>query len=442
MKAGQIIFIIILAVVAYLAYKSYSKIIYNIRLGKANRIVDRPKDRWRNVILIALGQKKMFKKVVPAFLHLFIYLAFLLTQVELIEILLDGILGKHRILAPVLGGFYTLVIATVEILSVLALVATSAFLIRRLILKIPRFFQSEMIGWPSKDAIIILGLEALLLFAIFTMNGTDVLLQGIMPEKYPDTGTLPVSQFLGPWLFGGMETSTLMFLERMAWWLHVLAVFGFLLYLPISKHLHILLAFPNTYFAKLTPKGEMDNMPDVMSEVKSMLGLTTDDVAVGDGAMDELPEFGAKDVMDLPWNQLLAAYTCTECGRCTSQCPANLTGKKLSPRKIMMDVRDRAEEVGEQMRKRPADSEEVFDDGRSLFDYISPEEIHACTTCNACVEACPIMINPLDIILQLRRYEILTLSQGPSDWVPMFNSLENTGAVWQLPEERDAWIRQ
>lgn len=440
MDIGQIIFLLLLIVVLYISAKLYSRIWRNIHLGKKESLRDQPARRIRQVLLVAFGQKKMFKRIVPAIFHLFIYLAFLLTQIELIEILLDGLTGRHRIFATSLGGFYTFVIGFIEILSVLALIATIAFIVRRVILKVARFQQPEMWGWPSRDALIILTLELVLIFGILTMNSADVVLQARAVPLFPDTGELPISGWLGPALLGGMETSTLIILERFGWWLHILVVFGFLIYLPISKHLHILLAFPNTYFARLAPKGKMKNMPEVMNEVKSMLGLTEEEDAPP--MTDELPEFGAADVMDLSWKNVLDAYTCTECGRCTAECPANITGKKLSPRKIMMDVRDRAEEIGKTLDTNPEMTRQNYDDGKNLFDRITPEELHACTTCNACVEACPVLINPLDIILQMRRYEILTLASGPSDWTSMFNSMENTGAVWQVPEERDAWTKK
>ena len=437
MKIGQIIFILLLIIVVYISIRLYGRIWRNIQLGKREDLRDNPGQRIRNMVLVAFGQKKMFKRIVPAIFHLFIYVAFLLTQIELIEIIVDGISGRHRAFADTLGTFYTFVIGLIEILSALALIATIVFVIRRVILRISRFQQPEMAGWPSRDALIILGLEFLLILGIFTMNGADVILQDRGIPHYPDTGNLPISGWLGPMMMGGMNTEALLFLERFGWWLHILVVFGFVIYLPISKHLHIFLAFPNTYYARLAPKGQMRNMEEVMNEVKSMLGLTED--ASEEESPADLPEFGASDVMDLSWKNILDAYSCTECGRCTAECPANITGKKLSPRKIMMDVRDRATEIGHALDTNPELSIDQFDDGKNLFDRITPEEIHACTTCNACVEACPVLINPLDIILQMRRYEILTLAAGPSDWTPMFNSMENTGAVWQVPDERMAW---
>lgn len=446
----QIIFALVsIGAIAY-AIKQFSSIRRNIMLGQDVEIAGDTGQRIQNTLLIAFGQKKMFKRIIPAILHLFVYVAFLFTQIELIEIFVDGIFGVHRFFAPYLGSLYTFIISFIEILSLGAFVATIAFLARRNLLKLPRFHKNEMTGWPQLDGNLILYFEIILLIGIFSMNGADVVLQSLGSEYYPQTGNFAVSSWLGPALFGGLEESTLIGIERFGWWLHILMVFVFLNYLPSSKHLHILLAFPNTYFAKLTPPGEMENMPTIMNEVKSMMDPNA---AMDDVPMDEeLPEFGAKDVFDLSWTDVLAAYTCTECGRCTDVCPANITGKKLSPRKIMMDIRDRATEIGqnldsgdlkwvkEELRAEATTlTKENYDDGKSLFDYITREEIHACTTCNACVEACPILIRPLDPILKLRRYEILTESAGPGDWLPMFNSIENTGAVWQLPDARDKW---
>jgi len=434
----QIVFLVILSVVSFLAFRQYKKIWRNIHLGKPEEIAGDGDIRLKNTLLIAFGQKKMFKNWIPAIFHFFIYAAFLVTQIELIEIIVDGVFGVHRFFAPILGGFYTFIISSIEVLSLLALVGTFVFLARRNLLKIPRFRKSEMTGWPTLDANFILLGELVLITGITMMNGADVLLQQLDPTHYPATGTLAISSFSGPALFGGFDQASLVVIERVGWWLHILMVFGFILYLPFSKHLHILLAFPNVYFAKLKSRGEMENMPAIMNEVKSMMGL----VPESEGGMgDEIPEFGAKDVTGLSWKNILDAHACTECGRCTAECPANLTGKKLSPRKIMMDVRDRATELGNYMDANKITEISACDDGKSLFDYISKEEIHACTTCNACVEACPVMINPLDIILQLRRYEILTESSGPADWTPMFNSLENSGAVWQIPNERQQWAK-
>ena len=445
----SIVFIIITIIAFGYATKQFLKIRRNVLLGKDKDISDNAGQRFQNVMLIAFGQKKMFKRWIPAVLHLFIYVAFLFTQIELLEILVDGIFGTHRFFADKLGMLYTAVISTIEILSVGAFIGTVIFLIRRNLLKIPRFQMDEMTGFPKFDGNMILVLEIILLIGVFSMNGADVALQNINSPAYHHTGSFAVSSWLGPMLFGGFEEGTLIGIERFGWWLHILTVYAFLNYLPISKHLHIMLAFPNTYYANLTPKGEMENMPEIMNEVKSMMGLIEADP---DAPMDDLPEFGSNDVMSLDWKNVLDAYTCTECGRCTSVCPANITGKKLSPRKVMMDVRDRATEIGKKLDSGSMEwvkeelkaeattlTKDNFDDGKSLFDYISNEEIHACTTCNACVEACPVLINPLDIILKMRRYEILTLSAGPGDWVPMFTSVENSGSVWQIPDARDKW---
>lgn len=431
----QILFLILLGIVSFIAFKKYKEIYEKIMMGKPEEVKGDVKQRWKNVFLIAFGQKKMFKNWIPALLHLFIYVAFLFTQVELLEIIIDGLFGTHRVFAGLLGGLYTLIINSIEILSLLALIATIAFLWRRNVLKLPRFTKKELLGWPQKDANLILIGEILLVTGIFTMNGADHMLQKIGSAHYPQIGHMAISSITGSLFFGWFSEGTLIFLERFGWWLHVLVVFGFIVYLPFSKHLHIFLAFPNVFFSKQNPRGEMENIPSITQEVKSMMGLIEDN---GAPLSDELPTFGSKDVNDLTWKNLLDAYTCTECGRCTSVCPANITGKALSPRKIMMDVRDRSAEL--YTFNKSGGSPEG--DGKSLFDYITREEINACTTCNACVEACPVMINPLDIILQLRRYQILTESTGPAEWTPMFNSLENSGAVWQVPADRDAWTRE
>lgn len=435
----QVLFVLIAGASLGYAAMQFLKIRRNIKLGKAETITGDTSERWRNVLLIALGQKKMFARMIPAILHLFIYVAFVITQVELLEIVIDGITGQHRVFWPILGGFYTFVISFIEVLSVLALVATFAFLARRNILRLARFQKPELKGWPSKDANLILLLEIVLIFFIFLMNSAD------MARHHNEYG-FAVSQFLSP-IWVGSGDGLLHFLERVGWWGHILVVFAYLNYLPFSKHLHIILAFPNTFYARLTSRGEMENMPEIMNEVKSMLGMPVENSGAAEVNMENL-EFGANDVFSLTWKNVLDAYSCTECGRCTTVCPANLTGKTLSPRKIVMDIRDRAEEIGKKLDtkdlqyakdKAQALSAANFDDGKSLFDYISREEIHACTTCNACVEACPILINPLEPILKLRRYEILSLSEGPSEWLPMFNSMENNGAVWAMSTEREAW---
>ncbi len=451
----QIVFILVTIATIYLSFKAYSQIVFNIKLGRDYELVNDSPLRWKTMLLVALGQKKMFKYMLPAIMHLFIYVAFLFTQIELLEILIDGFWGIHRAFASALGVIYTVLISTIELLSVLAFVATVVFLTRRNIIKIKRFHKPEMKGWAFKDANLILLGEILLILGIFTANSSDLVLQSRLPEEYHATGKFLISSLLSVSIFDNFSTGALIFMERMGWWLHVLVVFGFIFYLTISKHLHIIFAFPNTYFSPLTPRGEMENMPVIMDEVKLMMGLV-EGAENQEMEMDmdaEIPEFGAKDVMGLKWKNILDAYTCTECGRCTDNCPANQTGKSLSPRAIVMNVRDRAEIIGKNIKSKdekfinkelfPDDkvlTKSNYDDGTTLFDLIKDEEIFSCTTCNACVEQCPVMINPLDIILQLRRYRILTDSAGPQDWMPMFTSLENSGSVWQMQESREDWV--
>jgi heterodisulfide reductase subunit C len=446
---GSALFIIILAFVGYKSYFGFKQLYDNVHLGKPEELSDQSGVRWKNVVLIALVQKKMFTNFTPAILHLFIYVAFLFTQLELIEIIIDGVFGSHRFFSHFLGGLYTALIWSIEILSLLALVGTIVFLWRRNILKVPRLVMNELSGWPKFDANLILILEIFLVIGIFSMNSADGVLQTRIPDVYHPIGGLPISPIFG-FFMNGLSNGALIAIERFGWWLHVLIVFVFILYLPLSKHLHIFLAFPNVYFSRLTSRGEMKNMPIIMNEVKSMMDLPIEGAIATPSEADL--KFGANDVMDLSWKNILDAYSCSECGRCTSQCPANITGKKLSPRKIMMDVRDRATEIGKNIKSgniefiqavaadKTTPSKENYSDGKSLFDTIIKEEIRACTTCNACVEACPILINPLDIILQLRRYEVLTESNPPQEWTPMFTSLENSGAVWQVSDSRTKWI--
>jgi heterodisulfide reductase subunit C len=434
---SSVLFLVLTASAGWFAFRGFSRVRRNILLGKDELVSGDASLRWKNMFLVALGQQKMFKNWLPAVLHLALYIAFVITQVELIEIVVDGLFGTHRFFAPYLGGFYTFVISSIEVLSVLAFVATIIFLARRNLLRIARFQKPELRGFPSRDANLILLAEIVLIIAIFCMNGADKVLQTRGADHYHLTGNFAVSTWLGPALFGNLTDEALIAVERFGWWLHLSVVLGFLCYLPYSKHLHIILAFPNTWYADITPRGQMTNMPDIQREVRNMMGLPP--------LEEETPatdagnfEFGANDVFSLSWKNVLQAYSCTECGRCTDACPANQTGKKLSPRKIMMDVRDRAEEIGLAIEKGKQ-TRESYNDGKSLFDRITPEEIHACTTCNACVEACPVLINPLDIILQMRRHEILTQSAGPAEWLPMFNAIENAGAAWAMSEPRDAW---
>lgn len=428
---SSIIFVI-LAVAGFGIFAVNARKIYrNIMLGQSVNRTDRPADRWKNVLLIAFGQKKMFARPVPALLHLAIYVAFMITQIELIEIFIDGIFGTHRIFKEPLGGFYTFMISLIEILSVGALTATIIFLYRRNLLKLPRLNMKEMLGWPKKDANLILIMEIILVLCIFTMNGTDEVLYNMGKSHFEGQGSFgfTVSQHLGPAVFGSLNEGTLHILERVGWWGHFMMVLAFLNYLYFSKHLHILLAFPNTYFANLNPEGQFDNLESVTNEVKLMMDPNADPFAAPAPDENAVPaKFGASDVMDLNRVQLLNAYTCTECGRCTSSCPANITGKKLSPRLIMMKTRDRLEEVGKNI---DANKGVFVDDGKSLLnDYITPEELWACTTCNACVEECPVQISPLSIIMDMRRFLVMEQSAAPVELNNMMTNIENNAAPW------------
>ncbi len=435
MEISNIIFILVLlGSGAFFAY-NVRKIIANIRLGRDEDRSDQKGLRWKTMIRVALGQSKMTARPVAAVLHLFIYAAFVITQIELIEIIVDGSFGTHRFFQPYLGGLYTFTISLIEVLSFLALIATFAFLSRRNLLKLPRFTKSEMNGWPKLDGNIILYLEFVLVMCIFTMNGTD---EVIYRAETGASYGFAISSWMGTLIFGNVSIDTLHVLEGIGWWGHILVVFAFLCYLPYSKHLHIIWAFPNVYFSKLKPKGQFTNMASVTSEVKLMMDTNADPYAVPEVDPNAAPvRFGVKDVRDLTWVNILNAYTCTECGRCTSECPANMTGKKLSPRKIMMDVRDRVEEVGAGIRKEG----EKFEDGKSLLgDYITEEEIWACTSCNACVQACPVNIDPLEIIMDLRRYLVMEESKMPSELATMNTNIENNQAPWQFsPADRLNW---
>jgi heterodisulfide reductase subunit C len=432
---SNIIFAIVLIVGVGFFIKNVKKIIRNIKLGQNINRSENPSSRFKNMVLIAFGQKKMFSRPIPAILHFILYAAFIITQIELLEIIVDGLFGTHRFFKSGLGGFYTFLISFIEILSLLALVATLAFLSRRNLLKLPRFNKAEMLGWPTKDANLILIMEIVLVTCIFTMNGTDEVLYSLGKSHYEGTGSFnfSISQHLGPAIFGNMSENTLHILERVGWWGHFIMVIAFLNYLYFSKHLHILFAFPNTYFADLNAKGKFDNLESVTNEVKLMMDPNADPFAAPANP-DAVPaKFGASDVQDLNWVQLLNAYTCTECGRCTSACPANTTGKKLSPRKIMMDTRDRLEEVGKNI---DANKGIFIPDNKSLLnDYITPEELWACTSCNACVEECPINISPLSIIMDMRRYLVMEQSAAPMELNAVMTNIENNGAPWQYNQQ-------
>ncbi|WKN33933.1 (Fe-S)-binding protein [Porifericola rhodea] len=432
----QIAFVLVLAIAGYFLFQRITRIRKNILLGRRETHNDHSSERFKNMMLVAFGQQKMFKKIIPAFLHFLIYVGFIVINLEVLEFVLDGIFGTHRIFAPTLGSFYTIPINIFEFLAVAVIISCVAFLIRRNLLNIKRFQARELTKWPKMDANIILIVEIVLMFAILTMNAIDQILQDRPDTHYPETGTLFFSSLLIP-LFEGMSTSALVMIERFAWWFHIIGILAFAVYVTYSKHLHIFMAFPNTYYARLTPKGKMDNMPAVTKEVQIMLGAQTD---TGDGADEEVGRFGAKDINDLDWRDIMGAYACTECGRCTAECPANQTGKKLSPRKIMMDTRDRAEEVGFSLQK----GGKGLEDGKSLLDnYIQREEINACTSCNACVEACPININPLSIIMQTRRYVAMEEAQSPASWNAMFSNIENNFAPWKFaPTDRFNWANE
>jgi heterodisulfide reductase subunit C len=436
--AQQILFLLVSGVAVWLFTKKAREITRNINLGHDEAINDNKSQRWKNVWLIAFGQKKMFRKPLVALLHFFIYAGFIIINIEVLEIVLDGIAGTHRLFSPILGSFYIFLINAFEVLAVLVLVACVVFLIRRNIIKLKRFTSNDLDGWPRSDANYILITEIILMSLFLKLNASNTLLQARGVEHYSHvlTGNFIISQYMQP-LLNGFSNESLIAIERTCWWLHIVGIFAFLNYLPYSKHLHIILAFPNTYYGRLEPPGEMENMPAVQKEV---LYAMQPELAPTGSVADSPKKFGAKDITDLSWKNLLDAYSCTECGRCTAACPANITGKKLSPRKIMMDTRDRMEEVGKNINRNG----ELKDDSKSLLhDYISVEELRACTTCNACVQECPVSISPLDIILQLRRYLVMEESNAPQEWNAMFSNVENNFAPWKFaPDERDRWASE
>ena len=430
-----LIFIALTIIAIGFVFKRGKIISKTIRLGRDEELKGPKSARWKNVFLLALGQQKMFRKPGVAILHLIVYAGFIIINIEIIEIILDGILGQHRLFAPLLGAVYPVLINSFEALALLVLLACIVFLIRRNLKSITRLQSTDLNGWPRKDATIILGAEIILMSLFLIMNASDTLLQqrGHLSYSEHPTGNFWISSLLHP-LLSNWSTHSLVIAERTSWWLHILGIYAFLNYLPYSKHLHIILAFPNAYYARLEPSGKMENMPAIQQEV---IYAMQPELAPTDSNTSP-PRFGARDVMDLSWKNLLDAYSCTECGRCSSACPANQTGKMLSPRKIMMDTRDRLEEVGQSIAKHGT----WHDDSRALLhDYISVEEINACTTCNACVQECPVSINPLDIILQLRRNLVMEESNTPAEWATLFGNVENNFAPWKFnPEEREKWI--
>jgi len=430
----NMLFVIILLISINIFTRNILKIKNNINLGRSIDRSDNKSARWKNMARIALGQSKMVSRPIAGILHVVVYIGFLIINIELLEIVVDGIFGTHRVFAPFLGSAYNVLIATFEIFAFLVLSAVLVFWARRNIIRLNRFRKSEMKGWPKLDADLILYFEIVLMSLFLTMNGADFYIQTNFPTAtdYHQAGSFPISQFMTS-IFDGMALNSVILVERSAWWMHIIGIFIFLNYLYYSKHLHILLAFPNTYFANLNAKGGFANNPTVTAEVKLMMDPDADPYSVSEATSDEPEKFGASDVMDLNRVQLLNAYTCTECGRCTSECPANQTGKLLSPRKIMMDTRDRLTEVGNNIQKNKG----VFvPDGKQLYnDYITAEELWACTSCNACVQACPIDIDPLSIIMNMRQYLVMEESAAPADLNNMMGNIENNGAPWPFNQQ-------
>lgn len=435
----NILFAIVLIIGIGFFSKNVKKLSRNIKLGKDIDVSDNKPQRWKNMARIALGQTKMVVRPIAGLMHIIVYVGFVIINIEVLEIIIDGVLGTHRIFAP-LGALYDFLIGSFEVLALLVIVAVVVFWIRRNIIKLKRFIKPEMDGWPKKDGNMILYIELVLMLLFLTMNAADFQLQQLDAAHYTKAGAFPVSQLIAP-LFDGMSISSLILVERTAWWLHIIGILSFLNYLYYSKHLHILLAFPNTYYGKLTPQGKFNNVEAVTNEVKLMMDPSADPFAAPADDAPDPEKFGASDVMDLNWVQLLNAYTCTECGRCTSECPANQTGKKLSPRKIMMDTRDRLEEVGKNMDTNKG---EFIEDGKQLLgDYISHEELWACTTCNACVEACPVSIDPLSIIVEMRRFLVMEQSAAPMELNNMMSNIENNGAPWPYNQmDRLNWVNE
>ena len=427
MGISNVIFLVVFLVAITFFIRNLNRIIANIKLGRDIDRSDRSIDRWKNMFRVAMGQSKMTRRPVAGILHIIVYLGFLIINIEVIEIVVDGVFGSHRYLSSILPiGLYNFLIGSFEILAILVLVACVIFLIRRNGVRIKRFWSKEMTSWPRTDANLILIFEILLMSAFLIMNATDGLLFSSGASHYVTSFSNPISQYF-QFMFMGMDTATLVAIERFTWWFHIIGILGFMNYVLISKHLHIFFAFPSTYFANLNPLGQFSNLQSVTNEVKLMMDPNADPYAAP--AADAAPpeQFGAKDATDLNWVQLLNAYSCTECGRCTDSCPASQTGKLLSPRKILMDTRDRITELADNKRKGKEDTKSL------LGDYITAEELWACTSCNACTDACPIELDPLSIIMDMRRYLVMEQSAAPTELNMMFSNIENNGAPWQFP---------
>ena len=433
----NLIFLSLLVLGIGLFARNISRIRRNILIGKELYRSDNKSLRWSHMIRVALGQSKMSTRPLAAFLHLIVYLGFVLINIELLEIVLDGLIGSHRLFAPFLGRLYNFLIGTFEVFAFLVLISVIVFWTRRNVVRIKRFWKPEMKGWPKRDADFILYFEVVLMLLFLSMNATDSILQDRGVETYINAGSFPISQFLYP-LFDGLSDQALIIFERSFWWLHILGILIFLNYLFYSKHLHILLAFPNTFYANLEPEGRFEVDSHIKNEVMLMMHPEKE---ISENKASPPDKFGANDIFDLKWTQLMNAYSCTECGRCSDVCPANQTGKKLSPRKIMMDTRDRLEEVGKNIDVNKG----VFkDDNKKLLNnYINPEELWACTTCNACVDACPIAIDPLSIIMDMRQYLVMEQSAAPQELNSMMGNIENNGAPWPFNnQDRLQWINE
>jgi len=428
----NIIFVLVLFTTGFLFYRKVKTISAEINMGKALDIKDNKSSRWRLMAKVAIGQSKMVSRPVAAIMHLFVYVGFIIVNIEMLEILIDGVFGSHRVFSFT-GGIYPVLISSFEVFGLMVMFGCLIFLLRRNVVRIKRFWNKEMKIWPRSDANIILITELFLMSAILIMNATDGLLQTRNDPHYHEVGSFFISGLIQPF-FAGLSDSNLVFIERFCWWFHIVGVFAFLNYIPYSKHFHVFLAFPNVYYSKLGPQAKMANMPSITSEIKMMLTGNMDTPV--EGQAEEIGKFGANDVRDLTWKHLMDAYTCTECGRCTSMCPANITGKKLSPRKVVMDLRDRIEFLGKNVRKSGVD----FTDDRSLLDQITSEEIWACTSCNACAQECPVNIDPVAIIMEIRRFLVMEKAAAPAELNAIFSNIENNGAPWQYSnEDRLLW---